>query len=129
MALSESSVAAKPTMRGVNVAPRPDACEMNSCHQFQFARSAAAAASRLLPRCVASALRITIAKGTAAAKVRANTPSRIAGARRTRRQPSTQAMVGPAMSGEETVGEHQLLQPHHPAQGPLQAGLTCPRRQ
>jgi hypothetical protein len=28
-----SSVAAKPMMAGVNVAPRPAACDENSCHQ------------------------------------------------------------------------------------------------
>src|SRR5688500_15080873 len=123
MPLIESNVAANPTMRGVNVAPSPDACEMNSCHQFQFAPSAAVAASRLAPRCDASALRITTAKGTAAANVSANTPSRIAGARRTRRQPSSHAVDTPPMSGEEAVGEHQLLQPHHPGERPLQAGF------
>src|SRR5262245_52023874 len=84
---------------------------------------ATSSAIKLPSRCADSRVYITTVSGSAAPMVNATTPPAIQGAAITRLQPSSHAALTRVMSGKEPVGDHQLLQPHHPGEGPLGAGL------
>src|SRR5215468_8393528 len=119
-----SSVAANPITDGVNVVPSPVACDENSCHQSQFTPSAARSAMRLEPKWTPIASRRTSAIGSVIRIVIAKTPAAIAGDATTRCHPLRHAcrIMG---SGEEPIGQHQILEPRHPFQRPLHAGFAA----
>lgn len=80
-----------PTMRGVNVTPRPAASSEKVLHQSALTAPAAASPARLAPRLPSIMPWSTSPSGSAMRNVRASTPNRTAGAAFTRPIPSRTA--------------------------------------
>ena len=85
---------ANPTMYGWNVSANAGWRAMNSCHHVQLAPAAASDPDMLDPRSFSMAFRRVPAGRTATSAVTIQMPTRIAGARHTRRRPSATIVRG-----------------------------------